>query len=300
MFSYHPRKVDYDGKCYAKGYQVVNSKELHVVAAYIKRHAWSPIIWRGGHRLNHNFLRADFIALDFDGEMGLNEAIESVFCDMCCIIGTTRSHQKPKNLVIADRFRVVIKLQLPITRLEQYNAKVGEYIERYDSDPTGIDGARFFWPCHNIVFVNPDGLLEEVGPDFIPSKRTYTNEDLVELQRLFKDQGARSFPPWLREFLDEGKLPEWAKGGRNITCYHAAKKLLVRGIEPDKVEEMLRKSPFNKKGFSDKEFKTTVKSALKWLTSELKKGGMDEQDKERQGQEAKRNAKEWLKGQIGS
>lgn len=296
MISYNLRKCDYDKTKYAHGFSVLNTNEIIKISVMMARYVWSPIVWKNGHRLNENFHRADWIALDFDEGLTLIEAKENIFADRVCIIGTTKSHQKPKNGIICDRFRVMLKLQLPITNAVAYKAQIQNHVDNYGCDSAAKDGARFFWPCRDIVVVSPEGELEEVLPT--PSDPTKYNHDYIgQVQKDFLENGKmKSIQGWLARFLSDGEIPDWA-GGRHSICHKAATKLLVRGLEPEEVVEHIWNAPFDKdmkggdgKGYTKEELEKSVESALKWLKKELAK-----EDCEKDARKRREHTKQWLK-----
>lgn len=293
MISFHPRKCDFDKTKYAFGYRVYNTTDLQRLATTMCNYVWSPIIWKTGHRCNENFHRADFIGLDFDGTMTLDDA-KNTFCDCVMVIGTTKSHRVVKDGVIADRFRVVLRTELTITNLTTYRHAVKKYIDHYDADQSCADGARFFWPCKDIIVVNPDGDPEEIEVLEEKSQDHYDPKQIRVSRDNFKRFG---LPRWIKLFLDKGQIPRWY-GSRNYTCNQVARRLLCLQFSPEQIIGMLKKSPFNRK-FSpltgkdrvidDREIERTVKSATQYVGKRVKdQGGIGDY------QERKKAAKEWF------
>lgn len=69
---------------------------------------YAPVGFRGGKRNNDSTeAYSNLIVLDVDNGMTLDYAKE-IFKDYYSIISTTRNHQKEKNGVVCDRFRVVL------------------------------------------------------------------------------------------------------------------------------------------------------------------------------------------------
>ena len=126
---------------------------------------WSPILWKEGHRKKLNFLQAQLIALDFDSGVWTLEHAKEFFLDyqMNVIIGTTKSHQKEKTtstgavLPSCDRFRVIVGTSEPCTSLENYEHTMSEIMKKIPCDKSCKDGARFFYPCKDIVLVSEGG-----------------------------------------------------------------------------------------------------------------------------------------------
>lgn len=69
---------------------------------------YSPAQWIDGYRKGENYISGeDCIVFDIDDGMSLSQAKE-IFSNYIGLIITTKSHQKDKNGVICDRFRVII------------------------------------------------------------------------------------------------------------------------------------------------------------------------------------------------
>lgn len=145
------------------GFQVYHPQNLRQLSTVICNYTWSPIVWKDGVRSKDNFQSARLMVLDFDGELSLQEAIENVFDGMKCLIGTTRNHQKEKGGVIADRFRVLLWWDRPITDCREYEYQLYRACRVWPADKSAIDGGRLFFHCSKIVHVS-DGDLMEVLP----------------------------------------------------------------------------------------------------------------------------------------
>ena len=69
---------------------------------------YSPFIFTGDYRSSDNYIKcfSNCIVLDFDDGYTMEEFKESA--DFAYAIGTTKSHNKEKNGIVCDRFRVII------------------------------------------------------------------------------------------------------------------------------------------------------------------------------------------------
>lgn len=273
MFSYHKRKCDYDGSQYASNWFPLGTKDMNLMATVIGKYVNSVCVWKGGQRKKENFLYAEWLSLDFDGGVSLQYVKENLFCDMKCLIGTSRNHLKPKHGVIAERFHVYLKLTKPITDMHTYEHKAKELIDSYGADTKCGTAAAYLFPS-NVVFINPDGYTEDhkIYTPPQPTKEddvvTPTYDAMRKAQYFFRRTGR--FTGWLQSFLEEGAIPKW-RAGRNDTCYVAALRMLSVGLKPAEVIHALKKAPFDKKGFRVSEYETTVKSALKYIRTNLEK-----------------------------
>jgi hypothetical protein len=119
---------------------------------------WSPILWADGRRKSEKFMYADYAVLDFDrGELSLAEAVR-LWADSKHLIGTTRSHQLPKDgLPPRDRFRVAIPWEKRISDAKIYRYNMEKLTERWPADSSCKDCARLFFPCREIVSQSDSG-----------------------------------------------------------------------------------------------------------------------------------------------
>lgn len=163
MISFHRNTESKDASHFRCGFEAVNCTEVERVANCITNFVWSPIWWEGGYRSQANFISARWLALDFDdGEMSLDEA-KDTFCDMIHVIGTTKSHRVRKDGgPPLDRFRVLILFEKPIEDITQYKYNLTRVFNIYPCDKAPKDGARFFFPCKEIVQMEGDGFHADV------------------------------------------------------------------------------------------------------------------------------------------
>lgn len=168
MISFHPEENPFEKRDahFTAGFIGVGGMDMQRVACCISRFAWSPSIFKGGYRAKRNFTTANLMALDFDnGEMSLKEAINNVFCDMSCVIGTTKSHQVQKDdSPPCDRFRVVLRLEKALDDYEDYEHTIYNFARPYLGaiDTACLEAARYFKPCKEILFVSDDGFDVDV------------------------------------------------------------------------------------------------------------------------------------------
>lgn len=230
MISYHLAK-GYDGARFAAGFKVADTNDVERLKKAILGWAWSPCIWKDGRRLQENFLRADWCVLDVDSpEMPLADAC-SIFCDMTHLIGTTRSHQKEKGGVKCDRYRVLLKFDHPITDLRDYRFTMNRMVRRYPVDPQPKDGARFFFPCTEIIQASDDGYLE----DCLEAPKEFERVHRAKLQGC-KEAG--TIPPYARWAL----ATEVPIGARNNTWFRVGCSLGGIGMGLEDIVVMIVKS----------------------------------------------------------
>lgn len=256
MISWHP--TAHDKKFIpGNGFLYSDISDLDRIANCISKFIWAPVVFYNGERREKRYRASNFAVLDFDGdtrEITLKQAIHNVFCDYRHIIGTTKSHRLEKNGLVADRFRVVIELEKPVVDLRTYKYILRSLTEFYDSDKACKDGARFFYPCKQIVSVNHDGDLLEIPdvPEWFMKPRP------LEYYETYKNMGYMPVKceKLLNTMIEAGK--------RNATFYGVAKDLAKCGYDQSKIIELILSSPTYRNQiheFED-EIKATVGSAM--------------------------------------
>jgi hypothetical protein len=228
VISYHPHRTKNAG-AFAAGFKTADTDDVDRLIRGITRYVWSPCIWEGGRREQARFLRADWLVLDFDsGETTLAEACRA-YCDMIHIIGTTKSHQKVKGEQRAcDRFRVMVRFERPVENLRDYRFLMTRALRRSTADPSAKDGARFFYPCTEIVQASYEGMTEEVltAPE---------NFERPNLARFAGYARAGVLPSYCRRLLTT-VVPI---GARNKTWYGLGKDLARCGMSADEIVRMV-------------------------------------------------------------
>ncbi len=240
MISYHPL-LNREAHAYANGFRTADTGDLERIARGIGRHVWSPVTWDGGRRRQDCFKRADLCVLDFDSpEMSLAEALRA-FCDSAHIIGTTRNHQKEKSGITCDRFRVVLRFDRPITCLRSYVYSLQKVVSRYPADPSPKDGARFFFPCREIVSVATDGYTETAYEAPPPPDRS------VQIAALRRAGRLGTIPAWAKRLVTEGA----AIGDRHTACYRLGAQLVHTGLSEEEIIGIVMQGPLAEIGADD-------------------------------------------------
>lgn len=205
-------------------FQIADCRTLGETQRWILSHAWSPIVWSASRHEDH-FLYSDFCVLDFDdGKMTIEGAKEMIVQgDYAGIIGTTKSHTET-----APRFRVVIPWAGRIVDLKTFKQNMKRMVEHVPgADPKCKDGARFYWPCTEIVFYRPGRKM-----DWLP----YTEPRVkarVAPSKASKD--AMQMPPGFWGHLKAAAI----EGNRNSLAYWAAQRLKENGFRQVDVENIL-------------------------------------------------------------
>lgn len=216
---------------FAKGFEPVIPETTEHLAGLICRYAWSPCFWQDGRRAKHNFISARYCVLDFDDGLPLAQA-ERMFADCWHVIGTTKSHQVAKgDEAPVDRFRVVLRFDRTIENVADFSFTMDHWIKRFGADEACKDGARFYWPCREIVSVAIDGDTVETfaAPPLPParSREPYRRSGVI--------------PAYLQPMLRKGA----AEGERNATCFRLGAELTRCGFDPDRVHKIIETSPID-------------------------------------------------------
>ena len=256
MISYHPASAGAPvGTTFTAGFRAVAVDDVSRIAVCMRQFAWSQSVFKDGYRSAANFTHADWLALDFDSpDLTLKEAVR-IFCDSVHVIGTTRSHQAEKNGVTCDRYRVLLRPERRILAAADYTATVRSLAKKYPIDRAATDAARHWFPCREIVSVEPDGYEIEVERGKtdaqIAAERHFAAAKLKRTGRL---------PRWLDRFLTDGVV---CGVGRNQTIYAATIEMRQLGMGRDEIIARIKGSPFPRGDFSETEIEATVHSGFR-------------------------------------
>lgn len=137
----------------------VNVSSLQDLAKLVTSETYSLATFNKNHRTTENFQQTEAIGLDFDDGMTLREAVDA-FADYRHLILTTKSHQKEKNGKIADRFRVILFLDQPITDSETYYSTWYGLKQQFPAcDDACKDPSRQFFKSIDVVTIKSSGKL---------------------------------------------------------------------------------------------------------------------------------------------
>ena len=244
LLSVHPRRYNIDearsdkayGRHFTRGWQEVDTRSSAEFSRIITQRVWSPCIFSDGHRRIDSFVQARLLVLDFDHPGYTLAQAKEDWCDTIHWIGTTKNHQREKNGITCDRFRVVVPFEIPITNVESYNYNYHRIARLYDTaDQATKDGGRLFFPCQDVVSVCMDGEPQPVVE--IPAedvKRAAEKADSIK-QR----QKCHVMPSWLWSAFDR-IIPQ---GKRADTIWRVSKDLTRYGYEEGEIVDMFLASP---------------------------------------------------------
>lgn len=234
-----------------KPIEVKGLEDVAKIASTQPQQNWSCGIFKDNYRDLQNFERAYFIGLDVDEGMTLKEATEA-FKDYAHCIVTSRSHQKEKHGKVADRFRVVLKLEKPIDSAEHFYSTWHKLQEKFPAiDPACKDPSRMWYTGKNIVSVKEQGDLVEVCTEKVERPEA----EVIEIDE--NNLGRLSM--LTNNFLEFGAKPgEW-----NRRLFRAAKDMQEQGYSYDLAVLKLRRATLNFEGELDENDLQTITSAFK-------------------------------------
>ncbi len=175
----------------------------------ICNNAWSPSVFKEFRRQD-GFISTDFIVLDIDEDMTIEEAEEVVHkLDICCICIPSTSFTPEDH-----RFRLIFPLSKTISNKEDFSATMIKVAENFPADPACIsDTARFFFGGRLVDgFLYDSKLLEPVKApkkrsetlkvDYSTSERVEVGESLEEFVLALYGEAREKIPESIAYFLE--------------------------------------------------------------------------------------------------
>lgn len=214
-------------------FEPVAVASINELAALALKYNYSMGVFKDNYRTKKNFQTAEAIAIDVDNDgpndnYTIAEAVEK-FAQYRNIIMPSKSHQKEKNGKIADRFRVILFLDGPITDAKDFQATWKSIYDVYPAaDRACKDASRFFFPSTETYSVNDSGKLWPVSKFIEPVRE--------ELDVALNPEGRGTLSKQTLEFFVNG-APE---GRRNVSLFKAAKDMQEQGYTEAEVERRLQ------------------------------------------------------------
>jgi len=216
------------------------------LALHITSKNWSPQTFFQDNtgrmaRLNDNFQSTDFMVLDIDDGMTIEEA-KIAFKEYACVLAPTKSHQKEKTTPsgkvkpACDRYRIIIPLERTVTDKVEFKATWFAAKDIWPfMDDACKDFARFYFPSTGI-------LAAWLGRSFPVS-----NE----------------LPEHLDEYNQAGKLMSINTSGPKGELYISTKNFLAMGAPAGQWHHKFISAAMNMKGcgYSFEEAKTLLTKA---------------------------------------
>lgn len=224
-----------------KPIDVKNFNQLCSIICDESNKAYSFSTYKDNYRNKKNFLSMRCLGLDIDNDkngqqLSLDEAKE-VFKDYKCVIATTRSHQKEKNGLTVDRFRVILFFENDITDAKVFLRTWFDLKSKFPAmDPACKDESRYWFPSKEVVFVQKKGKYVEIPEEIDEPEPVETpKSDICDLDRALGEPGKLSYSTM--KFFCQGA----AAGERNPALFKAAIDCREQGYDVDYVKNMINR-----------------------------------------------------------
>lgn len=224
----------------------------------ITENHWSPMIFATGTRSIENFLSTDFLVVDIDDGMTIDQAIK--ICskmNVVAVIAPSTSHTPEHH-----KFRVVLPLSRTITNMEDYVVSWAKLAEYFPSiDPICKDNARYYIRCREdeITVIEGSKLLDPVeAPKAVKPKeqnrgklstiKADVTKDMESIVEHIYGAKKEQIPECIAHFIENAHtgLPGmWWSSLNNFTYV-----LTLQGIDPDTIREIVEElapEPLDKK-----------------------------------------------------
>jgi len=249
-------------------FDTLEPQSLADLAKFTTEFNYSLSTFSDNYRKLENFIQTEFIGLDYDNaenetQLTLEEA-KKVFKDYIHIILTSKSHQKEKNGRVVDRFRVILKLQRPITySTAEFTATWHSLAKLFPlSDSKCKDASRYWFKSPSIVSVNEKGFAIKVVSPPKPKPESATRKSATKESKTgpLKPERKGALAKATIEFISSGAQA----GAWNHSLYKAAKDLQQQMYSQEEAVTMLEiptRLPANDGSLDAKDL-DTIKSAF--------------------------------------
>ena len=250
-FSFHPNTKDLQFHyIYTNNFIEIEKDSPRAVARAISRFCTSPIVWEQGVRKQKNYKYSDWMVLDFDDGVTIEDTL-SKLGSYVHVLGTTKSHQKrKKGKGKCDRFRLWLKLAERCTSLENFSYTTRKLGDLYGSDTAAVDGARKFLPCKEIYSIKEEGKLFYILNKPAPKPVQFTQE--------FNGSRHKFIPAFVKSLLVNGPT-----GSRNFACYKIAQYLSKNNFNQDEIVAMIMGSAVPSKEATLSEVRSAVSNGCR-------------------------------------
>jgi len=253
---------------------------------------YSAGTFKDGYRNKDNYAQyADMIILDIDDGLSIDGA-KALFQPMTHIIATTKSHQKDKNGVKCDRFRVILPVEQDEGAIDlstaDYELLMKEILTRYPfCDQVCKDASRFYFPSKESIVYEYQGICGFYWRDYLQEARARQISEQAQKDRISKFE-AKMKPKiaeskeyeydyqeltqleWYKKYqmtdklLDALKFNEkFVSGKRNHTLWSYGKHLQDVGLDNDEVRENLLWINAQGDSISETEMQKTIFRSLR-------------------------------------
>jgi len=255
-----------------------------VMAGY----AYSACKFVDNYRLDDNYDgHEDVLILDIDDGATVQNA-KDIFNKYEYFIITTKSHQKEKNGIVCDRYRIFLKLETTIHDANLREVFVNNIMSTYPFVDTSCrNRSRFYFsspdnaeviynngiPIKVSCFKMPSMNVEDKTDVNLPSgisddifcfnelTERWENKNGFQLEQSSGENGVESKLKGAETVLDN----EFHAGNRNHTIFKVACMLLKDGLNQDDVANYLIKENDKRDGIKMNELMACIKSAIRTI-----------------------------------
>ena len=208
----------------------------------ITNHAWSPSVFKE-YRRQDGFISTDFVVLDIDEDMTIEEAEEVVHkLDIFTLCLPSTSHTEEEH-----RFRLIFPLAKTIVNKDVFEATMRKVAEHFPADPSCIaDTARFYFGGKMVDgFLYEADLLEPVAAqklrntprnDFDTRERVTVGESLEELVEELYGEPREKVPESIAYFLENA--PDNLAGETYVRCNSFVFTAALSGLDEDRIKNV--------------------------------------------------------------
>lgn len=235
-----------------------------------------------GYRKADNYLNySDMIIFDVDDGLTIQDA-KDMFMPFDYIIATTKSHQKDKNGIVCDRFRIILPTDTPINlSKDDYSKMMQEVYKDYPFvDTVCKDASRFYYPSKDSIVFKHSGFCNFSWEDY--HKRVIQNEEKEKIKNEIKKNISDAFSikkleygngekiDYIRNIAKTEKLLELLKysekyvsGQRNKTLYSYGRYFIDLGMNDDEVKDNILWINNQGDSISEEEIHKTIFKSLR-------------------------------------
>ena len=238
-----------------------------------------------GYRNMKNYANfQDIIILDVDDGLTLKEA-KNIFEPFTYIIATTKSHQKEKNNIVCDRYRILLPLekQMKLTSVD-YSDTMVEVMKEYNFvDKSCKDSSRFYYPAKDSQVIYHSGFIEFDWIEYYNKaiqNRKARDEERQRLKAYYENMNKRKEHDYnfemehidvIRNLIGKPKLLEILKfdkfgaGGRNNYLYSVGRYFQDLGFEDEEIKNAILWINSCGDGLTENEIVSTIFKSLRVL-----------------------------------
>jgi hypothetical protein len=222
--------------------EIENDEQLlEIVTSF----AYSPFVFKKA-RLQDDFLSTDFLVIDIDSGMTIEESeakVEQLGLTCLCVATTSYTPE-------AHRFRLIFPTSRTISKLDEFVASMQKLVEHFPSADLSCvtDSARYYFAgtLENGYWIE-GSLLEPTTPKVEPKIRDYDRPDtsdsikvdlsIAEIVKELYGKEREYIPEGVDYFIRNGStgLPGFWNFNLNRVCFI----LGLQGVEEDVVEDFV-------------------------------------------------------------